>query len=141
MEVDLFGNVLVKEDKPEKVKPRSPFDFIKDIGNKDYPNNMEGYVPWIVNNSLSMRKDTVFHSNEMNKYHFLSDREQFDFYFYSLGGRNLFAKYLKASKKDLKAIQEYYGVSSRVAETYQKVLTDEQVNAIQSWYDNSKGGK
>ena len=142
MEIDLFGSVIVQEEEaPKKPKKKSPFDYIKNISKNEYPTTMEGYSSWIVNSSLSMRKDTVFYANEINKYHHLPDQMQFDFYYHSLGGNNLFAKWLKAPQVDTESIKVYYDVSNRVAEMYSRVINDNQKKQIQSWYENRKGGK
>jgi hypothetical protein len=38
-----------------------------------------GYVPFVINRSLSYFPDTVLQANEMNTHHHLGKREQFDY--------------------------------------------------------------
>ena len=143
MNVDLFGNAIIEEqDLDVKVKKKSPFDYITNIAKKTQPEDYEDYNPFLTNLSFSQRKDLVVYANEMNKYHLLENQSQFDFYYYGLPKKNLFAKW---SKKDdyqyIDDIKEYYQVAEKVALTYLKVLTTEQKEAISNDVKRQKGGK
>ena len=142
MQVDLFGNLIVEE--PEyslKINKKNPFDYTKDIGDKTYPDDFSGYNAWLTNSSFSQRNDTVFHANEINKYHRLGNKEQFDFYYYSLPKKKYFAKWAKASKiEHIDSICAYYDCSEREAMSYIKVLKEDQLTQIIQWFDQSKGG-
>ena len=143
MNVDLFGNLIVEEviETPKVVK-KSPFEYTTAIGEKKYPDDMSGYNPWLANSAFSQRKDTVIYANEINKYHQLGNREQFDFYYYSLPKKKYFAKWAKAVKSQHSdAIMEYYNVGPKKAEEYEKVLTAAQIEIIEEWYNNHKGGR
>lgn len=143
MNIDLFGNVIQEEETFEvKANKPSPFGFIDNIAKKNYPESIEGYLPYITNLAFSQRKDTVFYANEMNKYHALEERPQFDFYFHALPKKNLFAKWAKGVKSEnADVIMEYFGVSMKVAQEYEKVLKTEDVQQIKEWCENSKGGR
>jgi len=142
MQVDLFGNLII-EDKPveKKVVKPSPFSFVNNIADKKYPENLDGFSPYLINLAFSQRQDTVYFANEMNKYHSLPERSQFDFYFHGLPKKPLFAKWAKASKQEnLDAIQQYYSCSIKEAQSYLKVLTASQIGEIEEWYENHEGG-
>jgi len=142
VEVDIFGNLIVEEKEVEKkVTKPSPFTFSNDIANKKYPSSFDGYNAYLLNLSLSQRKDTVLYANEMNKYHQLPIRSQFDFYFYGLPKKPLFAKWAKASKEDnIDAVREYYNCSVKEAQSYLRVLTIPQLSEIEEWFAKYKGG-
>ena len=144
MEIDIFGNVIVEEQSFEEVKPQkpSPFEFTKSISSKNYPQTLEGFSPWLTNSSFSQRKDTVMYANEMNRYHQLSDKEQFDFYFHAMPKGNYFAKWAKEVKsKYSDAIMWYFDVSYKVAKQYEKVLKKDQMESILKIHEKREGGK
>jgi hypothetical protein len=143
MQVDLFGNLIIEEEAVvTKVAKPSPFSFTNNVANKQYPQSLEGYSPWLFNVSYSQRTETVFHANEMNKYHLLPEKAQFDFYYYSLPKKNFFAKWAKADKVEhIDAVCAYFGCSEKEAHQYIKVLTNDQLNTVIEWANNSKGGK
>ena len=96
MQIDLFGNVIKNNDEEElKVHKPSPFDFIKSISNKNFKEDLHGYVKYVINLGFSMRSDTIHYANEMNKYDNVSDEEQYAFYFHAMPKKNYFAKWLK----------------------------------------------
>lgn len=143
MNIDLFGNLIVEQEVVEtKVSKPSPFSFTNNVATKKYPDSLEGYSPWLFNVSYSQRPETVFHANEMNKYSFLSEKAQFDFYYYSLPKKNFFSKWAKADKVEhTDAVCSYYGCSEKEANQYLKVLTNDQLRKVVEWANNSKGGK
>ena len=143
MEVDLFGNLIVSEEPIDvKVKKRSPFEYTNDIGKKTYSDDLTDYNAFLTNASFSQRKDTVIYANEMNKYHMLGNRPQYDFYFYSLPKKAYFAKWAKKVKTDYtESIIWYFNVSYKVAKQYEKVLKKEQMDTIKAKYDKREGGR
>ena len=81
-------------------------------------------------------------ANELNKYHTLTDKAQFDFYYYGLPKKNYFTKWAKMAKTEYtEAIMAYFDVSYKVAKQYEKVLTSVQIDRILTWYKDHKGGK
>lgn len=143
MEIDIFGNLIVEEEVYEaKVTKKSPFDYNSDISDKNRPDDFKDYNPYLTNASFSQRKDTVIYANELNKYHQLGNREQFDFYYYSLPKKKYFAKWAKAVKSDYTdSIMWYFEVSYKVAKQYEKVLKKEQMDTIKNKYETRKGGR
>lgn len=142
MEVNIFGEVIV-EDKPieTKVEKPSPFSFSNNISDKKYPTSLDGYNAYLMNLSFSQRQDTVLYANEMNKYHSLPEKAQFDFYYYGLPKKKYFAKWAKASKEaNLGAVRDYYRCSDKEAISYIRVLTEPQLLAIVEWSNQNKGG-
>lgn len=143
MEIDLFGNVILKEQEYDiKIDQESPFVYMNYISNKKYPETLNGYNSFLTNLGFSQRQETVLYANELNKYSNLTDKAQFDFYYHSLPKRNYFAKWAKHMKNEnTQMIMEYFKVSYKVAKQYEKILQDEQLKQIKKWYDTRKGGK
>ena len=143
MEIDLFGNIIVQEQEVEvKRTKRSPFDYTNDIANKTYPDSIDDYNPFLANASFSQRQDTVIYANELNKYHGLGKREQFDFYYYTLPKKKYFAKWAKTVKSEYTdSIMWYFEVSYKVAKQYEKVLKKEQMESIKVRYEKKHGGR
>lgn len=142
MQVDLFGNLIVEPQEVDtKINKKNPFDYTKDIGDKTYPNDFSGYNAWLTNSSFSQRNDTIFYANEINKYHQLGNREQFDFYYFSLPKKKYFAKWAKSVKSEnIDAIMAYYNVGPDKASEYETVLKPDQLDVIKTWYSNKEGG-
>jgi len=143
MEIDLFGNVIQKEQEYDsKPESESPFVYMNYISKKSYPNNLDGYNPFLTNLGFSQSQETVLYANEMNKYSELPEQAQFDFYYYSLPKKNYFAKWAKKMKtEDTQMIMEYFKVSYKVAKQYEKILQPKQMKQIKVWYETRKGGK
>ena len=141
MQIDLFGNVIIKQEEEElRVNKPSPFNFIKSISNKTFKEDLFGYVKYVINLGFSMRSDTVHYANEMNKYDNVSDAEQYAFYFHAMPKKNYFAKWQKMNKTDgIDEVAEYFSISKRAAIDYCKTLKPDQVKYIKSL--NLKGGK
>ena len=141
MQIDLFGNVIKDNTEEElKVHKPSPFDFIKSISNKNFKEDLHGYVKYVINLGFSMRSDTIHYANEMNKYDNVSDEEQYAFYFHAMPKKNYFAKWQKMNKTDgIDEVAEYYSISKKQAVDYCKTLKLEQIQYIKSL--NLKGGK
>jgi hypothetical protein len=81
--------------------------------------------------------------NEMNKYHHLDKKLQFDFLLNSIRTRKRFAPWLKNEKvENLECVKEYYGYSNEKAKSALKILNDEQIRTIKdSLYKGGKNGK
>ena len=143
MEIDLFGNVVQKQEEYDvDISVDSPFAYMNNIANKKYPDSMDGYNPFLTNLGFSQRQETTLYANEMNKYAELPIQAQFDFYYYSLPKRNYFAKWAKKMKtKETEMIIAYFKVSYKVAKKYEKILKEEQLQQIKKWYETRMGGK
>ena len=99
------------------------------------------YPPFVINNCMSMHYDTLMQANEMNGYHFLPKKLQFDFFINSVRKKKRFGgKWLSSSKlKNLDYIKEYYGYSNEKAKTALNILSKEQIETIKKRLD--KGGR
>ena len=74
--------------------------------------------------------------NEMNRYHFLSKKLQYDFFINTLRTKKRFSLWIRQDKiKDLDYIKSYYGYSNEKAKQALKILTKEQINFIKSKFD------
>ena len=95
------------------------------------PSLEKEYNPYIVNRIYSGHLDSVLFSNEMNKFHFLDKRMQYDFYLNSLRKKKRFAPWLKKGKvEDLEAVKKYYGYSEEKAQQAMTILSKEQIKYI-----------
>ena len=114
-----------------------PFEFIKSINQtkkdliKDDALAEKDYKPFLVNRGLSFFQDTVLQVNEMNKFHFLDNKLQFDYLLNSIRPRKRWSKWLKPSKIDnLEIVKEYYGFGNEKAKEALEILTDADIEYI-----------
>ena len=85
----------------------------------------------MVNRGLSYFHDTVVIANEMNGYHHIDNRLQFDFYINIVRKRKRFSKWLKPKTvSDVEVVKEYYGYSNEKARQALTLLTSEQINDL-----------
>ena len=119
-----------------------PFDFVNSI-NFTKKNLMRGsdndelseksYAPYLTNKSLSYFTDTLLYANEMNKYHFLDNKLQYEFFLNSIRKKKRFAKWAKADKNDdLVMVSEYYQISLSKAKEAIRLLSTEQLSTIRN---------
>jgi len=93
---------------------------------KDYP-------PYIINRCLSGHIDCIMFANEMNKYHFLSKKMQYDFFINIIRNKKRFSPWIKQEKiKDLDVVKSYYKYSNEKAKQALMILTKEQLDFIKS---------
>jgi hypothetical protein len=115
----------------------SPFDFLNSINftKKDlleeHPES--DYNPFIVNRGLSYFVDTVLYAQEMNMLSALDKKLQYDFYLGSIRTKKRFSKWAKSKKKtqNLQSIMDFYGFSHAKAQVAAKLLTEDQIAAIE----------
>ena len=117
-----------------------PFDYINSInftkknlmkGSENDELSEKSYVPYITNKTLSYFTDTLLYANEMNRYHFLDNRLQYEFYLNSIRKKKRFAKWAKADDNDdLSMISEFYQISLSKAKEAIKILSPEQIKII-----------
>ena len=118
----------------------NPFTYINDVSfdkkdiireSVDPEYEARGYNPWITNKTLSYFQDSILYANEMNKYAFLPNIMQFDYFLNSINKRKRFAKQSKkVVSDDVSAVANYYGYSLRRAEETMKFLTPSQIDII-----------
>jgi hypothetical protein len=105
----------------------------------DDPDAVKGYPPYIINKCLAYHTDTVLYSNEMNKYHHLDKKMQYDFYINSLKPRKRFSPWIKKQTLEhLELIKEYYGYNHAKSLEALRILTTEQLDQIKQALN--KGG-
>lgn len=123
----------------------NPFEYVnainltkKDIMVDDIAE--KAYTPFLINRSLSYFNDTVLFANEMNRYHHLDHRLQFDFFINIIRKKKRFSKWIKPQEiENLELIKEYYGYSNEKAKSVLSLLNNDQIEELkQRIY---KGGK
>ena len=98
------------------------------------------YPPFIVNKCLAPFPDTIQLVNEINQYHHLDKKLQFDFLINSMRPRKRYTPWMKAKKlKNLEYVKEYYGYNNEKAKSALDILSDEQISAIKTKLN--KGGR
>ena len=107
----------------------------------DEDSSMEkDYSPYVINRIYSGHLDSVMFANEMNKYHFLPKKIQYDFLLNSLRVKKRYAPWLRKDEiKDLDLVKRYYGYSNEKAKQALRILTKEQLNFIRSKFET--GGR
>ena len=85
----------------------------------------------MINRGLSYFNDTVVIANEMNRYHHIDNRLQFDFYINIVRKRKRFSKWLKPETvSDVEVVKEYYGYSNDKSRQALSLLTSDQINEL-----------
>ena len=111
----------------------NPFEIIKSISNtkKDILENEKDYNAFMVNRGLSYFPDTVIYANEMNKFHHLDSRLQYQFLINTIRKRNRFSKWNKSiESENINAIKKYYNYSNEKARDVLPLLSNENLNTI-----------
>ena len=111
----------------------NPFELIKSISNtkKDILENEKDYNALMVNRGLSYFPDTVIYANEMNKFHHLDGRLQYQFLINTIRKRNRFSKWNKSiESENISAIKQYYGYSNEKARDVLPLLSNENLKTI-----------
>jgi|TARA_B110000261_G_scaffold121963_1_gene136074 hypothetical protein len=123
----------------------SPFDFLKSINDTkknimELPEHEKMYVPFVTNRSLSYFPDTVLLANEMNRYHHIDSKLQYQFLINIVRKRKRFSKWVKPEiENDIESVKEYYGYSNDKARQVLRLLSSEQLTIIRDKV--SKGGR
>ena len=114
----------------------NPFEYLKAINDtkKDIMIDdiaEKGYNSYMVNRGLSYFNDTVVIANEMNRYHHIDNRLQFDFFINIVRKRKRFSKWLKPETvSDVEVVKEYYGYSNDKSRQALSLLTSDQINEL-----------
>jgi len=117
-------------------------DWLNSINNTkknlidENPSSEKNYPPYIINRCLSGHIDAIMFANEMNMFHFLPKKMQYDFFINSLRKRKRFSPWIRQELiKDLDYVKKYYGYNNEKAKQALKILTKEQLNFIKSKFD------
>ena len=123
----------------------NPFEYLKAINETKKDIMVDDiaekeYNPFIINRGLSFFKDTILFANEMNRYHHLDHRVQFDFFINIIRKKKRWSKWIKPQEvANLELIKEYYGYSNEKAKSALSLMSNEQIEELkQRIY---KGGK
>ena len=114
----------------------NPFTYVNEITNGKKHIMVDdiaekAYNPFMVNRGLSYFHDTVLMANEMNRYHQIDKRLQFDFLINIVRKRKRFSKWTKSHvSDDVEVIKQYYGYSNEKARQVSNLLTSEQINEL-----------
>ncbi len=111
----------------------NPFALINSISNSkiDILEDEKDYNAFMVNRGLSYFPDTVIYANEMNKFHHLDSRLQFDFLINIIRKRNRFSKWNKSiESENINAIKKYFGYSNEKARDVLPLLSNENLKTI-----------
>ena len=104
------------------------------------PELEKDYSPYVINRCFSGHIDSVLFSNEMNQYHFLPKKMQYDFFINSLRKKKRFSPWIRKDKiKDLECVKQYYGYNDEKALQALKNLNKLQLDFIKKRLDT--GGK
>ena len=123
----------------------NPFEYLKAINESKKDIMIDDlaekeYNSFIVNRGLSYFKDTILYANEMNRYHHLDSRLQFDFLINIIRKKKRWSKWIKASEVDnLELIKEYYGYSNEKAKSALSLMSNDQIEQLKIRI--YKGGK
>jgi len=123
----------------------NPFEYLKAINESKKDIMVDDlaekeYNPFIINRGLSYFKDTILYSNEMNRFHHLDHRLQFDFLINIIRKKKRWSKWIKANEVDnLELIKEYYGYSNEKAKSALSLMSHEQIEQLKLRI--YKGGK
>ena len=114
----------------------NPFEYLNAI-NHTKQNVMvddlaeKSYNSFMINRGLSYFPDTVLMANEMNRYHHIDNRLQFDFFINIIRKRKRFSKWFKPEQiSDLDVVKKYYGYSNEKAHQVLTILTTDQINEL-----------
>jgi hypothetical protein len=70
-------------------------------------------------------------ANEMNRYHHIDNRLQFDFFINIVRKKRRFSKWIKPETvSDVEVVKEYYGYSNEKARQALTLLTSEQLDIL-----------
>jgi len=123
----------------------NPFEYIKSI-NESKKDIMvddiseKGYNPFIINRNFSFFNDTILYANEMNRFHHLDHRLQFDFFINIIKKKKRWSKWVKPQDvKNLELIKQHYGYSNEKAKSVLELFSNEDIEELKR--KGFKGGK
>jgi len=114
----------------------NPFEYLNSINysKKDImvdDATEKSYNGFMVNRSLSYFNDTALLANEMNRYHHLDSRLQFDFLINTIRKRKRFSKWVKPNESEsVEVVKEYYGYSNEKARQALSLLSNDQIDEL-----------
>ena len=91
------------------------------------------YNPFLSNRSLSYHIDSVLYAQEMNQYHFLDNRLQYEYLLHSVRQRKRWSKWSKKDEQELEKvglISWRYSISAAKAKEIMTLFSDEQITTM-----------
>ena len=96
------------------------------------PDVEKKYPAYIINRCMSGHLDAIMYANEMNLYHNLNSKLQYDFLLNILRSKKRFSPWVKKEElKNLDYVKRYYGYSDEKAKQVLPLLSKEQLTFIQ----------
>ena len=123
----------------------SPFDYLNSINSKKTDIMIDdvaekAYVGFVINRSLSYFPDTVAVANEMNRYHHIDNKLQYQFLLNIVRKRKRFSKWIKpTTESDVEVVKQYYGYSNEKARQALTLLSPDQITILKTKV--SRGGR
>lgn len=123
----------------EPTKKKSPFDFVNAINKRndivnttDDPREaMIGYVPFVVNRTLSYHLDTLNLVAILNLTGTLDPKMQYDFLINTVRPRARYGSWAKAeTKDDLELVAKYYECRVDIARQYMPLVTPDMLEVM-----------
>ena len=119
----------------------SVFDIINNISSSN--NTMEyhesDYKQRVINKGFSYFIDSILYVNEVNQRHGLTNKQHYDYLFNSLRKKQRRSKWFKKTPLDnVDLVMQTYKYSQTKAEEALKLLSEEQLNALQKKFE--RGG-
>jgi|TARA_B100000902_G_C27320993_1_gene924464 hypothetical protein len=89
------------------------------------------YLPYIINRCLSGHIDSLMYANEMNIYHQLDNKLQYDFLLNTLRSKKRFSPWVRKDELvNLQLVKKYYGYSDEKAKQVLPLLSSEMLDHI-----------
>ena len=96
------------------------------------PDVEKKYPAYIINRCMSGHLDAIMYANEMNLYHNLSSKLQYDFLLNILRSKKRFSPWVKKEElKNLDYVKRYYGYSDEKAKQVLPLLSKKELTFIQ----------
>ena len=114
----------------------NPFEYLNAINHTKQKVMVDdlaekSYNSFMVNRGLSYFSDTVLMANEMNRYHHIDNRLQFDFFINIIRKKKRFSKWNKPEiVSDVEVVKQYYGYSNEKSRQVLSLLTSEQIDEL-----------
>jgi hypothetical protein len=129
----------------------NPFDYVNSITmtKKNMMRNSENdnlaekdYNPWVVNKALSYFQDTVLIANEVNMYHALEKRAQYEYLINMVRPNKRWVKWVKdETNEELDLVCKYYNVNPIIGREYLSLLNKDQLTKIKAALDQGGNKK
>ena len=119
MSLDLFKEIL-----PSMIQKTENLFETGKMTEKDYN-------AYIINKAFSQNLDTLMYAEEMNRWHNLPAKIQYDYYFHCVSPTRRYTKWIKPEKiENIELVMEYYRCSEKKALEYINILNEQQLELI-----------